>query len=303
MDDILQRSLDRYVWESNDPRRRPDTVRVYTHNIYGRRADWPARRELLRDGIAVLTPDIVLFQEEVVTGDYDQAVDVLGPGWHVVHSSGRSAGERSGIAIASRWPVLSAEELDLTVGGPPIDEFVWAALLVTVSAPFGPLLVVNHFPEAAADRESERERQAVLVARRVAALTVSDDIPVVLGGDLDAEPDAGSLRFLTGRQSLHGESTAFIRAWDIAHPGEACDTLDPANDLVSATLLGWPYRQIDHILIRCARDGRAAMLVERCDRVFDEPRSGIWASDHYGLAADLVLRRPALWRAGEVVAA
>lgn len=273
---------------------RPGTIRLYTHNIYARRADWPRRRELLVDGIAELAPDIVLFQEEVLTPDYDQTADVVGQGWSVVHSEGRSEQESSGISIASRWPVRAVEETDLTIGGPPIDEFAWAALFVTVDSPFGPLRVVNHFPEAAAEREAERERQAVVVARRMRELALANDIPTVLAGDLDAEPDAASVRFLLGRQSLSGESTAFVRAWDAAHPGEPCWTLDPANDLVATTMPGWPYREIDHILVRCRRDGLASLLVESCERVHDRPRDGVWASDHYGLMADVVVPTDAL---------
>lgn len=266
--------------------------RVYTHNIYARRADWPQRRELLVAGIAELRPDVVLFQEEVLTADYDQTADILGPGWHIVHSEGRSEQESSGISVASRWPVASTEEIDLTVGGPPIDEFAWAALLVTIDAPCGALRVVNHFPDAAADREAERERQAVVVARRLRELSAEDDIPTILAGDLDAEPDAASVRFLLGRQSLAGESTVFVRAWDVVHPGEPCWTLDPANDLVAGTMPGWPYREIDHILVQCRRDGLASLLVESCERVHDRPRDGVWASDHYGLVADLVVPPP-----------
>jgi endonuclease/exonuclease/phosphatase family metal-dependent hydrolase len=268
----------------------PGALRLYTHNIYARRADWPARRAVLVEGIRHLAPDVVLFQEEVLTNDYDQTADILGTGWHLAHSAGRSEKECSGIAIASRWPISSVEEIDLTVGGPPVNEFAWAALLVTIDHPSGPLLMVNHFPEAASDREYERERQAVLVARRLAQISADRDIPVVLGGDLDAEPDAASLRFFLGRQSLEGVSTAFVRAWDEVHPGEPCWTLDPANALFASTMTGWPYHQIDHILVRCAHDGLAALLVESCKRVFDKPVEGVWASDHCGLVADLVVR-------------
>lgn len=267
-------------------------LRVYTHNIYARRADWPRRRELLIGGIAELQPAVVLFQEEVLTADYDQTADILGPGWHIAHSAGRSEQESSGISIASRWPVASTEEIDLTAGGPPIDEFAWAALLVTIDAPFGALRVVNHFPDAAADREAERERQAVVVARRMRELSADADLPTILAGDLDAEPDAASVRFLLGRQSLAGESTVFVRAWDVVHQGEPCWTLDPANDLVAGTMPGWPYREIDHILVQCRRDGLASLVVRACERVHDRPRDGVWASDHYGLVADLVVPPP-----------
>ena len=83
-----------------------------------------------------------------------------------------------------------------------------------------------------------------------------------------------------------------MRAWDVAHPGEPCGTLDPANDLVATRMPGWPYREIDHILVRCRRDGLASLLVAACERVHDRPRDGVWASDHYGLVADLVLPPP-----------
>ncbi len=132
----------------------------------------------------------------------------------------------------------------------------------------------------------------MLVAHRIDELAGPEDLPTILGGDLDAEPDAASLRFLQGRQSLNGESVAFVRAWDAVHPGEPCGTLDPGNGLVASTMVGWPYREIDHILIRCGRDGLSTLLVEACELAFDEPRDGVWASDHYGLVADLARRVP-----------
>jgi endonuclease/exonuclease/phosphatase family metal-dependent hydrolase len=272
--------------------RRPGTLRIYTHNLYARRADWVARRGLLVDGLRRLDPDIALFQEEVCVGDYDQTADLVGDRYQVVHSKARSQAEGSGIAIASRWPIVGVQEIDLTAGGPPIDEYAWAALLVEIDAPppLGRITVANHFPDAAADRECERERQAVIVADRLEQLAGPADLPVILAGDLDAEPDAASLRFLTGRQSIDGSSVVYIRAWDVAHPGQPCWTLDPANPLMAAELDGWPYRQIDHILIRCGRNGLSSLRVLGCERVHDQPVDGVFASDHYGLVADLAVR-------------
>jgi endonuclease/exonuclease/phosphatase family metal-dependent hydrolase len=260
-------------------------IRVYTHNIYARRAGWDGRRRVLIDGIADMQPDIVLFQEEVFTAEYDQTADLVPDGWHVVHSVRRSEQESSGISLASRWPAELIEEIDLTVGGPPIDEFAWAALVVHVAAPSGPVVVVNHFPDAAVDREGERERQALLVALRVRELC-DPDVPVILGGDLDAEPTAGSLRFLTGLQTLDGESVSYRRAWDAVHPYEPCVTLDPERNRLTASMRRWPYRQIDHLLVRSGPDGLSALEVNSCSIVHDQPVDGVWASDHYGLLAD-----------------
>ncbi len=271
-----------------------ERVRLYTHNIYARRAQWDGRRRVLLAGLAELDPDVVLLQEEVRTRDYDQTADLVGPEWHVVHSAGRSEDEGSGISVASRWPLTAVDEIDLTVGGPPIDEYAWAALVVQVEAPapIGRFLVANHFPDATVDRENERERQAVVLARRLAVLAERDDVPVLIAGDLDAEPDAASLRFLTGRQSVDGFSVAYVRAWDVVHPGESCWTLDPANPLHAAQLPGWPYHQIDHVLVKTGRSGTSSFTVEACELVHTRPRDGVWASDHFGLVTDLRICLP-----------
>ncbi len=264
-----------------------DRIRILTLNIYARRDGWTARRRVLQAGMAALSPDIVLFQEEVYAPPDDQAVEVLGAGWHIVHSAARSDAEASGVCVASRWPLHLLAKLDLTAGGRPVEEFRWTSLIVRVVTPPGDVIVANHFPDAAADAEGERERQAVLLARHLEEIAAAGDLPIVVAGDFDAGPDAASLRFLTGKQSLDGMSVSYLRAWDAAHPGESCVTLDPANPLVAARLGGWPYREIDHILVRTGFTPRSRLLVASCERAFAEPREGVYASDHYGVVADL----------------
>lgn len=261
-------------------------MRIYTHNLFARREGWEQRRTLLRAGIAEMRPDVVLFQEEVRRNGYDQTADLVGDGFHVVHSSARSASEGSGISIASRWPIVAVRELDLTAGGRPVDEYEWATLIATIQAPepLGRIVVANHFPDAAVDGEAERERQAVLAAEALRADAARH--PVIIAGDFDAEPDAGSLRFLIGRQSLAGQSVAAVRAWDAVHPGHPCVTLDPDNPLVAAQLPGWPFREIDHILVWCGPGGLPALRVDACERVMLHD-GDTWASDHHGLRADL----------------
>ncbi|WP_309104623.1 endonuclease/exonuclease/phosphatase family protein [Microbacterium sp.] len=264
-----------------------DAIRVYTHNIYARRADWSSRRRVLIEGLHRTAPDIVLFQEEVLTAEYDQTADVLGEKWNIAHSQARSADEDSGISVASRWPLEVVAEIDLTAGGRAVDEYIWASLVVRVHTPSGPVIIANHFPEAAADGEIERQRQAVLVAQELESLASSDDAPMVIAGDFNAEPDAASLRFLTGKQPIDQASVVYVRTWDAVHPDETCVTLDPANPLVAAGLPGWPYREIDHILVRCGASGTSIMRIDACERVLDRPYAGTWASDHYGVVADL----------------
>lgn len=44
-------------------------------------------------------------------------------------------------------------------------------------------------------------------------------LPTIIAGDLNAGPDAASVRFLTGRQSLSGRSVHYHDAWPVAGDG------------------------------------------------------------------------------------
>jgi endonuclease/exonuclease/phosphatase family metal-dependent hydrolase len=50
-------------------------------------------------------------------------------------------------------------------------------------------------------------------------------------------------------------------------------------------------RRIDYIFVRCTDHG-PTLHVSACRRLFDAPIGGIWASDHFGLTADLSALTP-----------
>ncbi len=142
-------------------------------NIFGRRADWLARRRLLRETVARLDPGLVAFQEAVVTVEYDQVADVLGDGMHLLHQRDREPGGPAdveagqGISIAPRWPIVAGEEVDINVaprtdGGPTLriascervldwpEDGVWASDHFGLTAELEPLSGVRpkcHPPE------------------------------------------------------------------------------------------------------------------------------------------------------------
>ena len=267
---------------------RRTSLRLYTHNILGQGAAWKRRRPVLAEGIKQLAPDLALFQETVVTESYDQVSEILAEGYQLVHSATR---ERSGqgISIASRWPIFNMHELDLKQASNRTHDFACTTLVAEVAfpAPIGRVLVVNHFPDYHTDHELERERQAVIAARAIAELIAQRPAHVLLAGDLDAEPDAGSLRFLTGKQALDGMSVCYRNAWDSVHPNEPGQTFSPINPL---TPRSWPFQRIDHILIRCGSDDMPTLDITGCELAFDKPVGGTWASDHFGLVADFEAR-------------
>jgi endonuclease/exonuclease/phosphatase family metal-dependent hydrolase len=273
-------------------KRRPadtDTVRALTLNIYGQSADWPARRQVLIDGIRELSPDLIALQETIRTDDYDQIVDLVGAAYHILHSQER-APNGMGISIASRWPLGKVCELDLHLT-PRTADFPCTTLMVEVQAPqpFGSVLLVNHFPNWQLDYEYEREVQTVLAARHIEELVAQRDRHIVLVGDLDAEPDAASIRFLAGKQSLDRMSVCYRNAWDSRHPDEAGHTFTMQNPRVAEANWDWPFQRIDHIFVRCGRHGGPTLRIAACELAFNEPITGIWASDHFGLVADLIV--------------
>jgi endonuclease/exonuclease/phosphatase family metal-dependent hydrolase len=238
-------------------------IRVATQNIWRFHGDWPARRPVLRDGVSAV--DLVALQEAFD----DQPRDVMGPDHEIAHSN------QKGVAIASRWPIRDVHE-------PESD-----TLVAEIEAPLGRLVFVNHAASYELDREGVREREAVAVAELVDELRPEH---AILAGDLNATPDSASVRFLCGLQSLDGVSVAYRDAWTSAHPGEPGHTFTPENPTMATGEEGhWllePGRRIDYILVRCSDHG-PTLDVRSCERLFDSPVDGVWASDHFGVVAEV----------------
>jgi endonuclease/exonuclease/phosphatase family metal-dependent hydrolase len=269
-------------------------MRVLTLNLWQRYGAWVARRSVLIDGLRTLQPDLVAFAESIKTDEYDQVADVLGPGWSVAHQKVRDP-NGMGISIASRWPLGEVHEVDLNVT-PRTVGFPCTTLVAEVIAPgpVGQLLFVNHFPNFQLNFEHERELQAVAAARFVEEHIGQSNQQVVMVGDLDADPNAASIRFWSGRQSLCEMSVCYRDAWESTHPEDPGHTFTPCNPLVRDGVVkgmrpfrDWPFRRIDYIFVRFGAHGGLALDVAACERIFDEPINGVWASDHFGLVADL----------------
>jgi endonuclease/exonuclease/phosphatase family metal-dependent hydrolase len=156
--------------------------------------------------------------------------------------------------------------------------------------PVGRVVFVNHLPDWQLTHEAERERQTVAVARFIEEIVGADRVHVVVAGDMDATPDAASIRFWTGRQSLDGLSVCYRDIWAAGRRGEAGHTFTPENQLtVTAETGDWALelgRRIDYLLIRCTDHG-PTLDVRACRRLFDEPVDAVWASDHFGVTAEL----------------
>ncbi|HEY3683616.1 MAG TPA: endonuclease/exonuclease/phosphatase family protein [Streptosporangiaceae bacterium] len=261
-------------------------LRVLTINAMAPEyADGPARRANLRAELRRLAPDVVALQEVVRTDGRDEAAELLGDGWHIAWCSVRTA-DGLGSALAARWPFGRRREVD---GGAPVRDgsFWYVSLLAEVEAPppFGPLLLVHHKPVWRYGHEPERELHAVATARAAEEMLAGTDRHAILLGDLDAAPDSAAVRFLTGRQSLHGAGACYQDAWAALRPDDPGHTFTPHNPLVRAgDMPTGPGRRIDYVMVRCSSWGPTLEVVA-CDRVGTDPSAPI--SDHYGIVADL----------------
>ncbi len=189
----------------------------------------------------------------------------MGRGYEIAQSDDK------GVAVASRWPIAGLHELDSDT------------LVAEIDAPAGRLVLVNHAASYELTNELAREREAVALARLVEEL---DPEHAIVAGDLTATPESTGLRFLLGLQSLDGMSVAYRDAWGHAEPGH---TFTPENPTMPTGETGaWalePGRRIDYVLIRCSDHG-PTLDTRSCERLFDEPEGGVWASDHFGVVAE-----------------
>ena len=158
-----------------------------------------------------------------------------------------------------------------------------------LGTPLGPLVVAHHTPSWPFPYEHEREQQAVLAARTLEKHIGGRDVHAVVLGDFDATPDAASMLFLRGRRAVDGLSVCYQDAWESVHPDDPGYTVERVNPLVRAGEVSTGVtRKIDHILVRSGLPG-PTLRVAHCQRVLDWPQGGVWASDHYGVLADLAL--------------
>jgi endonuclease/exonuclease/phosphatase family metal-dependent hydrolase len=119
-------------------------------------------------------------------------------------------------------------------------------------------------------------------------------IPSIIAGDFNAAPDAASIRYLRGLQSLDGRSVHYHDAWEIAGvgPGYTWTVENPNTRDVVDAVVRQPqhHRRIDYVFIGSWHQHRGAYCQVRSAAVaFDQPFDGVWASDHHGVVVDVEL--------------
>jgi endonuclease/exonuclease/phosphatase family metal-dependent hydrolase len=271
-------------------------IRVVTWNLWWRFGRWRDRAAAIRSVLLGARPDICGLQEVWADDGVNLADEIaaeLGMNWAWNPSPfperwQQRADEPAaeiGNAVLTRWPICDAIELPL----PPGDsgDEARTAILVIVDAPRGGIPFATTQLTSAPWDSASRIAQVKELAGLLAAHDVHD-YPVVLTGDLNAEPDSDEVRLLGGHKTPPARpGFVLVDAWRYAEMDAIPWTWDRANPHVAATME--PSARIDYVLVGPPRDGRGR--ISSVERVGHRPVRGVWPSDHAGLLVQLGVER------------
>lgn len=269
------------------------TLRCVTLNLWGGSPPLPERMQVVADELRRLTPDVVALQEvRAIAGQLPNQAETLAAvcGLKYAFGSAALAGKPDdwGLAILSRGAVLEHSTIDLP-GPEPSERRILLSARVETHA--GPLWVHDTHLNYRLRDGVQREQQVAVIDAAIAAR--AEDRPQILMGDFNASPMGDEIRWLRGQVTLGGRRVHYQDAWAKCHPLEPGWTWCSANPNVSPLAFLEPDRRIDYIFVTSMRrDGRGR--IHDCRIAFDRPSpEGVFASDHFGLCADVQLMQDA----------
>jgi endonuclease/exonuclease/phosphatase family metal-dependent hydrolase len=274
-------------------------IRILTWNLWWRFGPWPRRRAAILEVLLDAGPDICGLQEVPADDEHDLAAelaDALGMHWAWLpspeperwHSRLPGCTAAAGNVILSRWPLEEGFDLSLPAGSS--GDGSRTAIARVVSSPDGRIPVAATQLTAAPWDSSTRCTQVRTLVERLGGIDQSR-YPVVLVGDMNAEPDSDEIRLLCGHKTAPAhERFVLVDAWRYAPEAAPSPTWDRANPHVAATME--PSARIDYVLVGPPRSGRRGHVLS-ARRVGAEPVRGVWPSDHAGVLVELETGTPA----------
>ena len=263
--------------------------RVVTWNLDHHPLDLRSRREQAAEILNTLDADAICLQE--LPGD-DGSEDAQ----MIAERLGMEVAAHgiTGTFVLTRWPILHPVEFPFTftetgsAAGALIEKDDQRFLVVSAHLAWG------------SGREAARLSQAIEMDKVISEHASLEPFRVggnqvvgVIGGDLNSEPTAASIRYLTGLGVENGSSTLWTDAWC---RGEGVGITSSAkNPLAARTAMSSagiehvgdiPERRIDYLLVRGYAYGRTGAPVHTA-LIGTPDADGVVVSDHYGLVTDL----------------
>ena len=271
------------------------SCRVATWNLWWRLGDHERRRPAILAALRELDADVIALQE-VWSSATDDLASLLAADLGMYAAFGASPdptpwtsgrdGPAYGIgnAVLARWPVRATGTEGLPGGRLPGTRVLHGAV---VDTPAGSCPVWSVHLDSSLVGSEGRVEQVRVIARRVVTAPPADLPPLVMG-DFNAQPDSDEMRLLEGHLTAPAEPGLLLvntRRW-AADPHEP--TWTPANPYVLPS--GSPPARIDHVLVGLGR-GTVPVRVEHTAVFGAHPVDGVWPSDHAGVVVDLAVGR------------
>ena len=249
-------------------------MKILTLNTWQERGPWQERWEIILEGLGRFQPDLVAFQE-VFNSSWAREVQKRTGFFTLLDGS-----EKGGLVLCARYPAKRWGTFQLTAS--PIEEYSRYALWAEFDVQGEALFVLNtHLSwqlEDSATRQKQIEDILRLIPEKIAGEKMFQQ-GFLLMGDLNTPPDSPEIQGLLREgkfRDLFGEK----------HPNEAGPSWDNRNPYAAGSGHELPDRRIDYLLAR----GRSRLLqrLVSCDLVYTQPNAqGIWATDHFGVLAEL----------------
>ncbi len=259
-----------------------------TWNLWWRFGPWEQRQPAIIETIRTADPDVLFLQEVWVDSDGDLASVIAAElGYHAVRTD--PIGDQPvafANAVLSRWPLrrIADEPLPRRDGELSHRRVVAAA----VDTPWGAWPVASTHLDYRFDDSLTRQHQA----RRLLELAIGwrgdpdSDLPLVLGGDLNAVADSDEIRLLTGR-SNGVPGVVMSDVWESCGDGDGA-TWQRGNPYQAEST--WPDRRIDYVMVSWPRPNPVGNPI-RAWRTGTSPvdldGEAVWASDHAAVVAEL----------------
>lgn len=244
-------------------------MKILTLNTWGGSGPWKERWEIIFSALESHAPDLVAFQEVF---DENWSREIAKRAAFPYFSCPNSLA--SGLMLLSRFPIQRSE-LRAMKRKSPFEDYSRHALWAQVECAGRTVHVftthLSWLPEDGETRKAQvRELRDWMAEKAGLAETV-------LTGDLNAPPDSAEIRWLL-------EASGLVDAFDALHPGEPGFTWDHRNAFTAEQRVTLPDRRIDYILVKGESLPRH---LHACNLVFERPdRTGVFASDHFGLMAE-----------------
>jgi endonuclease/exonuclease/phosphatase family metal-dependent hydrolase len=269
-------------------------IRWCTWNLWSIGPEPPLRTSAARTALAEQRPDLCCLQEVRADTSIDVGSDLAGAlGLHLGRGptvgaewwSGR-VGEtvRVDNVVLSRWPIEDLSVLELPCRAGMSERR--SATIARVATPDGPVRVVSVQLSSSPLHAEVRMRQLEMLATVLHRLRRADET-LLVGGDLNAEPDSDEVRRFSGHKAAPAvDGFVMLDLWRFADHADPGWTWDRSNPHVHATRE--PSSRVDHLLAGLTPTGTLP-AVTSIRRFATAEVAGAWASDHAGVVAELEL--------------